>query len=94
MTGPRRHGADRRPLDPVSSDTLRRFFMMVTLIVSIGVFASRDPLAAIAGLALFNAVVVALIAAVRREPFFGSTLARWDEALGYVALALGAGALG
>ena len=86
-----RRGLSKLLSDPETGETVRRFAVILAMIVMIGALSSRaEPLALIAKLTLFNAALVALIAAVRRERLLGPALTRWDEALGYLAVGLGA----
>lgn len=70
-----------RALDPLSRQTCRRLLFSLALAVLWAKVVSPQAIwAGVAALAGGFAIAAALIATLRREPFPGPRLNRWDEA--------------
>jgi hypothetical protein len=76
--------------DPVSELAVRRFLLVLGLILLISVFAAKDHLAAFVSLTAFNVLVDVVLALLFRDRPLGPKLTRWDEALAFLTLCVGA----
>ena len=80
-----------QPLDDLLAElAVRRFLLVLGLIVLISLFAARDHLAAFVSLTAFNVLVDVVLAVLLRDRPLGPQLTRWDEALAFLTLCAGA----
>jgi uncharacterized membrane protein YcaP (DUF421 family) len=74
------------PQDMRSTQVVIRFALRIVILVIFASFAGIGFGRSLAALLWMSTVFSAVVAAVRREPLFGTTLNHWDETAVYAAL--------
>ena len=69
-----------------SGRMLIRFVVTTIFLVSVAAFSNNGFVRSLAALTWMAMVVSSLVAAIRRERPFGSTLNHWDDMVGYAAM--------
>ena len=73
-----------RPLS--ATRVLVRFSVRILLLIAFAAFSSAGFGRSLAGLLWMSIILCAVVAAMRREPLFGTSLNHWDEGVAFGAL--------
>ena len=74
------------PRPSQSAPVLLRFFVRMTILVAFSAFGGVSFARSLAALAAMSTILCVVLAAMKREAFFGAELNYWDEAVAYAAM--------